>query len=123
MIDQLKSPSCHDCARDREMYIPSTAHILWQGTCANCGCDGFVSAAADWREVSPAQSTDDLIQKLLSWPWGPAEGLAASKLMSAAATEIESLRTALQKIAYMGLGTFGNRPADVARRALGLDNG
>ena len=35
---------------------------------------------------------------------------------------LRKAEAALTNIAHMGLGTFGNRPADVARRALGLDD-
>jgi hypothetical protein len=45
----LKSPTCAKCAMARGLEVPGGVHTIHGGTCANCGTEGPVSPADDWR--------------------------------------------------------------------------
>ena len=61
MNDELKSPTCRDCALARGLRVPGDIHTVSHGKCANCGAEGPVSPASDWRrpgERVPAEAWD-----------------------------------------------------------------
>jgi hypothetical protein len=51
MPDELKSPTCRECARARGLRVPGDVHTVWEGVCANCGAVTAVAPASDWRPV------------------------------------------------------------------------
>lgn len=36
MNDELKSPTCGDCARARGLQVRGDVHTIYEGECANC---------------------------------------------------------------------------------------
>lgn len=58
-MSELKSPTCRKCALSRGLRVPGGAHTVWEGKCANCGCDGPVSPSGDWRKPGGKDETPD----------------------------------------------------------------
>lgn len=49
MPNDLKSPTCGQCAKRRGLVVPGDIHTVSMGRCANCDQLRPVSPASDWR--------------------------------------------------------------------------